>query len=165
MDINKIFQSSAIKVILLTIAILIILGFVFNAGMFIGMRKANFSFTWADEYHRNFGGPQAGFLRSFADMGKEFINSNGAVGQIININDQKITVKDRDNTEKIILITNETSIVRQKNNIETGDLKLNDFVVIIGEPNNNGQIDAKLIRVMPESPQSKPSAYCSGRYK
>lgn len=165
MDINKFFQSDAIKIILLIIAILIILGFVFNAGMFIGMRKANFAFTWADEYHRNFGGPQAGFLRGFADMGKEFINSNGAVGQIINIDDQKITVKDRDNTEKIILITSETSIVRQKSSIKIGDLKLNDFVVIIGEPNNDGQIDAKLIRVMPEPLQGQPSAYCSGRYK
>ena len=36
-----------------------------------------------------------------------------------------------------------------KSNITTNDLKLDDFVVVIGTPNTQGQIEAKFIRVMP----------------
>jgi len=36
------------------------------------------------------------------------------------------------------------------------DLKIDDYVVVIGEPNAVGQIEAKLIRILPPPPVSRP---------
>ena len=44
-----------------------------------------------------------------------------------------------------------------KSNITTNDLKLGDFVVVIGTPNAQGQIEAKFIRVMPAGMPVSPT--------
>lgn len=157
MDTDKLFQSKLFKGIVLGIAGLIILVFVFGLGVFVGTKKADFAFRWADEYHRNFGGPQGGF---FGDMmGQDYTAANGVFGQIIKIDGQTLTIKGKDNVEKSILVSDKTSIVSQRKNIKLSDLKIDDNVVVIGDPNNNGQIQAELIRVMPAaaSPQVTPS--------
>jgi hypothetical protein len=146
MDTNNILESKLFKAIVLSIAMLVILVFVFGLGVFVGTKKADFSFRWADQYHRNFGGPQGGF---FNDMqGRQFTDANGVFGQIIKIDGQTLTIKGKENMEKSILVNEKTSIVRQTNNIKLSDLKTDDVVVVIGEPNDNGQIEAKLIRVL-----------------
>ena len=83
MNTNNIFESKLFKAIIISVAGLIILVFVFGLGILVGTKRADFSFRWAEEYHRNFGGPQGGF---FGDMmGQDFTNANGVFGQIIKI--------------------------------------------------------------------------------
>lgn len=155
---NNILESKLFRAVILSIAGLIILVFVFSLGVFVGIKRADFSFRWADEYHRNFAGPQNGFFGDFENQNGEFTNSNGVFGQIINIDASgSLTVKDRDNTEKIVLVSDKTSIIYQRKNIKLSDLKTGDSVVVIGEPNNNGQIQAELIRVMPSAPGTVPA--------
>lgn len=156
MEKNNILDSKLFRAIILGIAGIIILVFVFGLGVFVGTKKADFSFRWADEYHRNFGGPQGGFFGDFMGTSKEFANANGVFGQIIKIDSGSLTVKDKANAEKIILVSDETSILYQKKNMKLSDLKLNDNIVVIGEPNNSGQIEAELIRVMPPKPGNLP---------
>jgi len=129
-------QSSLFKGIIIGLGCLIILIFVFNLGIFVGTKKADFSFKWAGEYHRDFGG---------------FLSPYGSYGQIISINDNILTVKDNDadKTEKNILIGNNTTIIFQRKNIKLSDLKIGDNIVTIGNPNSDGQIQAELIRVIP----------------
>jgi len=152
MNTNNILESKLFKAIILSIAVLIILVFVFGLGVFVGTKKADFSFRWADQYHRNFGGPQRGFFGDI--MGNQFTNSNGVFGQILKIDGQILTIKGRGNAEKSILVSDKTSIIRQRDNIKLFDLKTDDIVVVIGEPNDNGQIEAKLIRVLPPPPMT-----------
>ena len=119
---------------------------VLGVGMFIGFRKADFSYRWGENYYRNFGGPP-GF---FGDLGgRDFMDAHGVSGQIIKIDGQTLTIKGRDNTEKIVVIGNDTLIRRGSDTIKPSDLKVDDNIVVIGQPNNTGQIEAKLIRVMP----------------
>ncbi len=154
---NKdIFQSKVFKGIILGIACLIILAFVFGLGVFVGMKRADFSFRWADEYHRNFGGPQGGFFGDFMGTEKELPNANGSFGQIIKIDVTagNLTIKDAGNVEKNILVNDKTTIIYQRKNIKLSDLKIGDNIVAVGEPNNSGQIKAWLIRVMPPMPQN-----------
>ena len=155
MNTNNIFDSKTFKIIVLGIVCLIILAFVFGLGVFVGTKKAEFSFNWADQYHRNFGGPQGGFFGEFMGTDKELPNANGSFGQIIKIDGSILTVKDSDgdNTEKTILVGDKTIIVLQRKNIKLSDLKTNDNIVVVGEPNSSGQIQADLIRVMPPKPQ------------
>ena len=58
-------------------------------------------------------------------------------------------MQDKDKTEKVILIKDDTQVEKMKDKIQTSDLKIDDFVVVIGSPNDKGQIEAKFIRLMP----------------
>jgi len=147
MKIEEILESRLLKVIILAFAGLIILVFVFGLGVFVGARKADFSFKWAQAYHTNFDGPQEGFLGNI--MSRDFTAANGVFGKIVKISGQTITINGKDNIEKNILVDSETIINFQKKNKKIADLKVGDSVIVVGEPEANGQIKAELIRLMP----------------
>ncbi len=63
-----------------------------------------------------------------------------------------MVVKGRDNVEKIILIKDDTIIERFKETIKLTDLKVDDYIITIGDPNDAGQIEAKFIRFLPPPP-------------
>jgi hypothetical protein len=137
------------------IAGLMVIIFVFTFGVFVGERKANFSFKWADQYHRNFAGPKEGFLKEFINTSKGTIEtSNGCFGEIISIEKGSITIKDMNDVERKISVDEKTSIVFQRKKIELADIKIGDHAVILGEPTEEGQIKAGLIRIMPPPPVS-----------
>jgi hypothetical protein len=48
-----------------------------------------------------------------------------------------------------VVIKEDTAIMRFRETIKPSDLKVDDSIVVIGEPNDAGQIEAKFIRVMP----------------
>lgn len=153
-DFNKIFRSKTLKIALLALGAFIVLLLVFQAGMAVGFRKANFSFRWAENYHQNFAGPRGGFFGDFRRdfEGKDFIEAHGVFGSIIKIDDSTLVVKGANNIEKTVLLKDDTTIERLRETIKPSDLKVDDNVVVIGSPNDSGQIEAKLIRVMPASP-------------
>lgn len=157
MKIDDILQSKILKWTIFGVLIFTITVFVFSVGVFVGTRSANFAFDWADQYHRNFGGPEGGIFGDFS-TGGGLTSPNGCFGQIIKIDLDKnvITVKDRD-VEKVILVGDKTTIVFQKDNLKISDLKVDDKIVVIGEPNEQGQIEARLIRVMPSIKTSSSS--------
>ncbi|MCX6740835.1 MAG: hypothetical protein NTY61_00330 [Candidatus Parcubacteria bacterium] len=147
MDYNKIFQSKAFKIVLIFVVLLIFLLLGFQLGLMVGFKKASFSYEWGDNYHSNFAGPRQGFLAPFGPG--DFMDAHGVIGQIAKIDNSTIIIKDRDNLEKIVLVNDKTIINRFRDNIKLSDLRADDIVVIIGDPNNSGQIIAKLIRLLP----------------
>lgn len=149
MDINNFLQSKGFKIAACCIGGFAVLLLVFGLGVFVGERKANFSFRWAEQYHRNFAGPAGGFFQEFARPGEEFLESNGIIGEVMQINDQQIVVKGKNDTERMVNINDKTTIKYQNRNMAIADLKAGDNVVIIGSPNEDGQLEAILIRVMP----------------
>jgi hypothetical protein len=102
----------------------------------------------------NFAGPREGFFPGMERKieGRDFIESRGVFGSIIKINNSDIVVKGRDNVEIVVLIKDNTAIMMGRQTITIKELVINDNIVVVGEPNESGQIEAKLIRVMP--PQS-----------
>ena len=76
----------------------------------------------------------------------DFIGGHGAFGEIIELSGNGFVVKGRGDVEKIIIISEETVIKIGSETVEDG-LQIGDRVVIIGSPNEDGQIEAKLIRV------------------
>ena len=153
MEINKFWQSKIFLTATWIIGAIIILLCVFQVGVMVGARKAGFSYRWGENYHRNFAGPQGGFpLPGLGD--RDFIESNGMIGQIIKLDTNSLVVKGRDNMERIILVNEQTTILRFKDTVKYTDLKIDDFIVVIGEPNVAGQIEAKFIRIMPQPPLS-----------
>src|SRR3990167_7137010 len=102
MDINNFLKQKTFKLAVLSIGALILLLLVFKAGVFVGYKKASFSYSWGENYHRNFAGPRRGFLsdfrRGFED--KDFINAHNTSGSIIKINNSTLIIKKSNNVEK-----------------------------------------------------------------
>ena len=138
------------KKAVLTLIILVVLGFVFMAGVKFGEIKAGYYYGWLENYNRNFAGPREGFFRKGPMMmfGQDFFESHGNFGEIIQINNDSFVIKDlKNNAEKLIITNSNTLIKKGFGNLKFSDLKIGDNVVIIGSPNNQGQIEARLIRV------------------
>jgi hypothetical protein len=150
-------RSKNFKIAALAVGAVLLIFVSFAAGVGVGLRKARFSSDFGRNYERNFigsrmmGGRQDGFIegmmREFS--GRDFRNANGLAGTIISITNNNLVVKDRDNKENTVVVTDKTAIKLGRNNAQLSDLKQNDQVVVIGQPGNNGVINADLIRVFP----------------
>ena len=123
----------------------------FGLGVFVGLKKADFSFRWAESYHQNFGSAtDVAFMPQVMSFQKEFTDGYGCDGKIISKDSNSITVRDNDNTEKKIMINEKTVIMCQRIPFTIADLQADDDVVIIGEPDGAGAAKALLIRVFPQ---------------
>ena len=80
---------------------------------------------------------------------KNLPNAHGSIGKIIKISLPNIIVLDeREKTEKVVLIDDKTKIRMAREDAKAGDLRLEDKIIVIGTPNEQGQIEAKLIRLI-----------------
>jgi len=144
---SKIFQRSVIA-----LAAIFVLILAFGAGTMVGFKKANFSYQWGENYHKNFGGPRDGFMPQMMRplptlMGGDFIDAHGTAGEILKIDGKSLIVKGDDSTEKTIVVNDKTVIRQGQQDLKFTDLKAGSLIVTIGSPNSDGQIEAKLIRV------------------
>jgi len=141
-------HSRIFKITTAAVLFLIIITGVFGLGMAVGYRKANFSYNWGENYHRNFGGPRNGFFRQMPMMfGNDFISAHGTTGLIIKIDGNNLVVDGNNTPEKIVVVSDKTIIRNGQQDIKLGDLKIGELVVVVGNPNAGGQIEAILIRV------------------
>ena len=147
-QVKKIFQNRDVfKWVIIGLASFVVLVLVFGAGVKVGTLKARYSYRWADNYHKNFAGPRGGFLGDWQRFpAGDFIGGHGAFGEIIEIKYNGFVIKGRENVEKVVITSEDTAITKGRETIKDG-LKVGDRVVIIGTPNDEGQIEAKLIRV------------------
>ncbi len=139
---------------------------IFGAGMMVGGMKARYSYRWAENYHKNFAGPEGGFLedwRGAPPLPGDFIEGHGAFGEIIELQENGFVIKGRGDMEKIVIITQDTIIKTGMKTVEN-NLKTGDAVVIIGSPNEAGQIEAKLIRVFNGEAESLPKPPKGSRF-
>jgi len=157
-QVSKKSSRDILKGIIIGLAVFVVIVLIFGAGIFVGGMKAKFSYRWAESYHENFAGPRGGFLgdwRQLPPFPGDFIESHGTFGQIIKIEGNTLIIKGRGDVEKVVLVTEKTIIQSGRKDIKILDLKVDDQVVIIGSPNEQGQIEAKLIRVFPSKTSFK----------
>jgi hypothetical protein len=144
-------KSKTFQNIIIVVGILIAISIIFQIGVFVGFKKASFSYGWGDNYRKTFGGPRG----EFGEMGmmggpsQNFLNPHGAIGKIIKIDLPTLVVIGPDNVEKVVLIKDDTLIRQFRQEVKASNLKVNDEIVVIGSPNNSSQIEAKLIRLKP----------------
>jgi len=157
MELNKFLQSKLFKRIIIALAAAIIALLSFGVGVLVGYNKARFSYAWGENYDRNFGGPPHGIF-GFLPGGDKFMNAHGTFGSILEVNlgSSTLSVKGQDNIEKTVFVSSTTTITENRGLIKLSDIKINDPIVVIGSPNNQGQIEARLIRVLSEPPQPTP---------
>jgi hypothetical protein len=139
-------ESKALKIAIYCVGILVVACLIFQAGVIVGFHKASFGRDWDTNYSKNFGS------RGTTGMPENFPNAHGAFGTIVKVQLPTMIVADKDNTEKVILITDQTVIRKMRENATQADLVPDAFVVVIGSPNTDGQIQAQLIRILPAPP-------------
>jgi len=148
-QIKKIFESKLFVKVLCGLGALLIALLIFSAGVAVGFHRESYEGAWGEHYFENLGVVHHGGLDGVAG---HFPNSHGAVGKIIELSLPTMIVQDTDTTEKTVLLSDDTGIAVGKERGTLADLKVDDFVVVIGAPNASGQIEAKFIRIMPSSP-------------
>ena len=154
MDLKTFFHSKVFVGIVTSVAAILVFSIIFSLGMAVGFHKARFSYQWGENYYRNFAEPSRGPMHDFG--GRGMMNSHGLLGKVIKIEPGSLVIKDRENVEKVVLISDKTVITRFRETLKLSDLALDQDIVVIGSPDNLGNIEAKLIRVLP-SPDSLKS--------
>ena len=143
---KEFFKSNHANKLLIVLAAVVVILFVFVAGIFIGHEKGKFSRDWGENYLRNVMGQRG---RGTMDFGRPGFSAHSGLGQILKIEGNNLVVKGQDNVEKVIVISDKTIIRKFNQSLKLADLKVDDNIVVIGSPDNQGQIQARLIRVMP----------------
>lgn len=160
MKLEDLANSKTFKIIIGIIGGLIIALLIFKVGIIVGSKKAAFSCRWAEHYAPNFIRPRNDMMDRWIKIFNDemFMKSHGAVGTIIKIDKESdsgepsLIIKGEKEAEKVIIISPETIIEKWQEKINISDLKVGDYVVVIGDDNSEGQIEAKLIRVVPQPP-------------
>lgn len=143
-------QSNSFRKILIGVGIAVLVLLVFQAGVMVGFRKASFSFRGGDNFYRAFGedrrGPFPGMMHG------EFPGANGSVGKVLSIALPTLVVEDGNAVEKTILLNEKTIIRKGRATLKPSDIRANDLLVVLGKPNDNAQIEATLVRLLPPPP-------------
>ncbi len=146
MDYSKLAESKNFKRAVIGVGAVLLALVIFRAGVEAGFRKASFSGHSGEAYYRVFGsGPMT-------PPGDDLPIGSGASGRIVKIALPRIVIEGASNTEEAVRIASSTLLRRFRDEIAPQDLKIDDFVVLIGSPNSRGEIEARLIRVLPPPP-------------
>ena len=152
--IKKIFESKSLRMVIGVLFIIGVVLFIFEAGVIVGYKSAFFSSHLGDNYYKNFEGGEPD-EHVFSNLNPVNLPSaNGAAGSILKISLPSIVVADKDGTEKTIIVTDDTIFRQFRNDISSSNLKIGDFIIVVGSPTNTGEIEAKLVRVVPPPPGS-----------
>lgn len=160
-DLKNLHKSKVFLGILTGIVVLIILTVVFQAGIFVGYHKAAFSYSGGDNYYRAFGnrsGPMMGGDNGILGgmMGvldqDDLQGGHGAIGKIVRVSLPTLVIADIKNVEKTVFITDDTLIRRYRDDIASNTIAVGEMAIILGAPNETGQVIAKLIRILPPLP-------------
>lgn len=151
---KQIFSSPKYKRITTIVGITVLLLVVFQAGMFVGFHKAKMGIHGDERFERAYGehfknGP-------FGFPQDDFPEAHGASGRVLSVNLPTIIVEGRD-SEKTVLVGADTVIRKDRSKVQAGLIAPNDFVIVIGSPNEKQEIEAKLIRMLPPPPDFSSS--------
>jgi hypothetical protein len=127
------------------VAALVIFFLAFGLGVSVGYQKAIFASEWGRNYERNFSGPHPRGIMPGTAGGA----MHGAAGTVMDIESSTLAVRDNDNDEESVVVTTDTILKEMDATTSWNNLMVGDRVVVIGAPNDTGQVEAQFIRVFP----------------
>lgn len=140
---HKILSSRVILLVAICFVVMLALALIFHAGASWGERSA------MERMRHGAGGPPPffGFLpHSFMPEG------HGAIGTISSTSLPTFTMRSRENDMVTVVVSSSTVVVGGSAHTPA-DLAPNQTVVIIGSPNSDNMLQARVIRVLPASQQ------------
>lgn len=151
MTLQTCIQSKVFRRIVVGVGIFLIALVSFASGVSVGLHKARFSYAWGENYERHFlgggpRGPMPGSMMGVPDGGG-FRNPHGTSGVVVSMAENMLVVKDRDNQESNVRLSDQTRIMKQRTQISANDMQKDDMVMVIGKPSEDGVVSADFIRV------------------
>jgi len=138
--------------ILIGICCVIIAVFVFEAGIAVGFHKAEYAGHWEENYDRNFGPSMM-----YGMPGGGVPNPHGATGRIIDITLPTFVISGGNGPERIVSTNDDTMVRNGNQTLSPTDLTVGEYVVVLGTPSDDGNVDASLIRILPPPPAAASS--------
>ncbi len=140
-------ESKIVRTILWILGGLIVLVVVFGLGISVGYERAGFASGFDRNYFRIFYGvPPGGPVGLMAPSMP--LATHGVVGTVIDLGTSTISVKDQQGNEQSVAVSSGTDIRDGNGNIMIGNIIVGDQIAVIGEPNSDGQIYARFIRIL-----------------
>ena len=155
---KQFFKSSKFHAALWILGGVVVLLLAFGFGVAVGSRELAFRTRFGENYFQNFYGP--GGAVSFSNMNSSGSgngmpmpgmfrpsNAHGATGKIIDVASGSFSMADGDGDEFSVALPAGTLIRQGAVTIAPGGLRVGDMIAVIGAPNEQGQIEARFIRV------------------
>jgi uncharacterized membrane protein len=140
-------ESKIVRTILWILGGLIVLVVVFGLGIAVGYDRAGFATGFDQNYYRNFYGTAPGGAIGLVAPPMP-VAIHGVVGKVIDLGTSTISVENQQGNEQSVAVSSNTDIRNGSGNIAIGNIAVGDQVAVIGEPNGEGQIDARFIRIL-----------------
>ncbi|MDE1975399.1 MAG: hypothetical protein KGI49_02740 [Patescibacteria group bacterium] len=161
---KEFFGSSLVSRLIAVLGVLVAALIIFWAGTAVGYREASFSYAWDSSYARQFGGPHSPFMIG-PDIDDSSLNSHGAFGVVVGVRMPEFTVKGPTEAEKNIVVATGTVIRYFHSEASSTAISPGETVVVIGEPDSQGRIQASLVRIVPtQNASGTPSAQQPASY-
>jgi hypothetical protein len=153
---NNFFRSRLFLGIVLGIILMLVVTCIFEAGVAVGFHEATFSSHWGANYGKNFGDENSPSNTLFP--GSNGPTPDGLMGKVISITSATGSSTDSTTTliisspnkpEEKVLDDTDTTIRDHENTVTLSDIKVGSYVVVLGTPDAQGEIDANLIRLVP----------------
>lgn len=135
------------KVVIGVISIIAAL-LIFQSGVFVGYHKASSSYSGGDHFYRMMQGPTPEGMMDRDD----FSPTHGASGRIVSVSLPSFIVAAPNNLEKTVTVDGQTIIRRFRDTVGQNDIHANDLVLVLGDPDQSGTIQARFVRLMPAQP-------------
>lgn len=148
------FQSHTISKIIAVLAGLLLILLIFQAGVLVGYRRGQFASNWTAAYGPGMMGEPRSIFAPFMHDGDD-VNPHSSIGEVVSVKLPSIMIKGANSAEQIVTVSPTTTIRYMHTNASTSDLVPGSQVLVIGEPEDNGSIDAVLIRIMPMPPRGQ----------
>ena len=145
-------KTERLMTVILIIACVII---VFHTGEEFGYKKEQLMDNVSNGYYKTLGPGDVRRTGPFGYLFDDQTGTHGVSGKVISVTADKILVEDNEGIEKTVLVDSNTTIKKQRATISESDIKPDDFMIVIGSPTTDGQVDAKIIRILPP-PGSPP---------
>jgi len=91
--------------------------------------------------------PAPGSRLARPPWGQDFVKSHGALGEILSRDATGVMLKSRGGIQRRILVTRDTIIAREHERLGLSDLQVGEHIIAIGSVRENGDLDARVIRV------------------
>jgi hypothetical protein len=151
-ELRKYMESSQFKRVLAGCMIFAGFLFAFHIGTETGYKKAMFESKFGEKYYQAFA--PRGEHRPLSFTPDTIPGAHGTAGKIMSLELPKIIVEDFDGTEKVVVFSDNTVVRKFRDTLQKTDLRVGDYVVVIGTPTSTGEVEAKLVRVMPAPSQA-----------
>jgi hypothetical protein len=143
---SEFLKTPKTKTLLWVLCSILVVLIAFGLGIAVGYRRAIFASEFGENYYQNlYGSPFGRPMVGVTNRGP--LTMHGVVGEVIDITSSTLSVKDPMGNEQSVLVVSGTPIREIDNNILMTDIRIGDGVTVIGDPSENGQVEARFIRV------------------